>query len=68
MRLRPARRHWLLPQPGATTRLASLKTFIELTFGPRVLGALVTEGLGEVFPDGYFNRGRESERVGNGRR
>lgn len=47
------------------TRLASLKTFIELTFGPRVLGALVTEGLGEVFPDGHFNRGLESERVGN---
>lgn len=46
-------------------RLASLKTFIELTFGPRVLGALVTEGLGEVFPDGHFNRGLESERVGN---
>ncbi len=47
------------------SRLASLKTFIELAFGPRVLGALVTEGLGEVFPDGHFNRSLESDRVGN---
>ena len=47
------------------TRLASLKTFIDLAFGPRVLGALVAEGLGEVFPDGHFNRSLESDRVGN---
>lgn len=47
------------------SRLASLKTLIELAFGPRVLGALVTEGLGEVFPDGHFSRSLESERVGN---
>jgi len=47
------------------SRLASLKTLIELSFGPRVLGALVTEGLGEVFPDGHFNRGLESEAIGN---
>ncbi|MGH2852642.1 MAG: hypothetical protein ACRDLF_00400 [Solirubrobacteraceae bacterium] len=45
--------------------LARLKTLIELTFGPRVLGALVTEGLGEVFPDGHFNRSLESDAVGN---
>jgi hypothetical protein len=30
-----------------------------------VLGALVTEGLGEVFPDGHFNRSLESDAVGN---
>jgi hypothetical protein len=47
------------------SRLASLKTFIELVFGSRVLGALVTEGLGEVFPDGHFNRSLESDAVGN---
>lgn len=47
------------------SRLASLKTLIELTFGPRVLGALVAESLGEVFPDGHFNRSLESDRVGN---
>lgn len=46
-------------------RLASLKTLVEMAFGPRVLGALVTEGLGEVFPDGHFNRSLESDRVGN---
>jgi hypothetical protein len=45
--------------------LASLKTLIELSFGPRVLGALVTEGLGEVFPDGHFNRSLASESIGN---
>lgn len=45
--------------------LARLKTLVELTFGPRVLGALVTEGLGEIFPDGHFNRGLQSDAVGN---
>jgi hypothetical protein len=45
--------------------LARLKTLVELTFGPRVLGALVTEGLGEVFPDGHFNRSLKSDAVGN---
>ena len=45
--------------------LARLKTLIELTFGPRVLGALVTEGLGEVFPDGHFNRSLQSDAVSN---
>ena len=47
------------------SRLALLKTLIELAFGPRVLGALVTEGLGEVFPDGHFNRSLGSACVGN---
>lgn len=47
------------------SRLASLRTLIELAFGPRVLGALVSEGLGEAFPDGHFNRSLESDRVGN---
>jgi hypothetical protein len=47
------------------SRLASLKTLIELAFGPRVLGVLVAEGLGEVFPDGHFNRSLESDRVSN---
>jgi hypothetical protein len=47
------------------SKLASLKTLIELSFGPRVLGALVTEGLGEVFPDGHFNRSLASEAIGN---
>lgn len=46
-------------------RLASLKTLIELAFGSSLFGALVTEGLGEIFPDGHFNRSLESERVGN---
>jgi hypothetical protein len=46
-------------------RLASLETLIELAFGPRVVGALVAEGLGELFPDGHFNRSLESDRVGN---
>lgn len=45
--------------------LARLKTLVELTFGPRVLGALVTEELGEVFLDGHFNRSLESDAVGN---
>lgn len=45
--------------------LARLKTLVELTFGPRVLGALVSEGLGEVFPDGHFNRSLESDAVRN---
>jgi len=45
--------------------LARIKTFVELKFGPRVLGALVTEGLGETFPDGHFNRSLESDTVGN---
>jgi len=47
------------------SRLASLKTLVELAFGPRLLGALVSEGLGELFPDGHFNRSLESDRVGN---
>lgn len=47
------------------SRLASMKTLIELAFGPRVLGALVTEELGEAFSDGHFNRGLESDSVGN---
>ena len=46
-------------------RLGYLKTLIELSFGPRVLGALLTEELGEVFPDGHFNRNLNSEQVGN---
>jgi hypothetical protein len=29
------------------------------------LGALVTEGQGEAFPDGHFNRSLESDAVGN---
>jgi hypothetical protein len=47
------------------SRLASLKTLIELSFGPRVLGALVTEELGEAFPDGHFNRSIHSDALGN---
>ncbi len=47
------------------SRLASLKALTELAFGSRVLGALVTEELGEIFADGHFNRGLESDRVGN---
>lgn len=46
-------------------RLGYLKTLIELSFGPRVLGALLAEELGEVFPDGHFNRNLQSEQVGN---
>ena len=38
-------------------QLAPLKTLIELALGPRVLGALASEGLGEVFLDGRLNRG-----------
>jgi hypothetical protein len=47
------------------SRLASLKTLIEMSFGSRVLGALVTEELGEVFPDGHFNRSIHSDALGN---
>jgi Apea-like HEPN len=47
------------------SKLGSLKTLIELSFGPRVLGSLVTEGLGEVFPDGHFNRNLASDAIGN---
>ncbi len=47
------------------SRLASLKTLIEMSFGPRVLGALVTEELGEAFPDGHFNRSVHSDALGN---
>jgi hypothetical protein len=47
------------------SRLASLKTLIELSFGSRVLGALVTEELGETFPDGHFNRSVHSDALGN---
>jgi hypothetical protein len=46
-------------------RLASLKTLIELAFGMSVFGAVITEGLGEIFPDGHFNRSLESELVAN---
>jgi hypothetical protein len=46
-------------------RLGSLKTLIELSFGPRVLGPLLTEEIGEVFPDGHFNRNLQSDQVGN---
>jgi hypothetical protein len=46
-------------------RLGYLKTLIELSFGSRVLGVLLTEELGEVFPDGHFNRNLHSEQVGN---
>jgi hypothetical protein len=46
-------------------RLGYLKTLIELSLGPRVLGALLTEELGEVFPDGHFNRNLQSEQVAN---
>jgi hypothetical protein len=47
------------------SRLASLKTLVELSFGPRVMGALVTEELGEAFPDGHFNRSVHSDALGN---
>jgi hypothetical protein len=46
-------------------RLGYLKALIELSFGPRVLGLLITEELGEVFADGHFNRNLQSEQVGN---
>jgi hypothetical protein len=46
-------------------RLSRVKTLIELSFGPRVLGLRLTEELGEVFPDGHFNRSLESEQIGN---
>jgi hypothetical protein len=46
-------------------RLGYLKTLVELSFGSRVLGALITEEIGEVFPDGHFNRNLQSEQLGN---
>jgi len=46
-------------------RLGYLKTLIELSFGPRILGAQLVEELGEVFDDGHFNRNLQSEQVGN---
>ncbi len=46
-------------------RLGYLKTLIDLSFGQRVLAAVLTEELGEVFPDGHFNRNLQSEQVAN---
>jgi hypothetical protein len=46
-------------------RLGYLKTLIELSFGSRVLGAVLTEEVGEVFGDGHFNRALHSEQVGS---
>jgi hypothetical protein len=45
-------------------RLGYLKTLIELSLGPRILGAVLTEELGEVFADGHFNRSLQSDQVG----
>lgn len=44
--------------------LASLKTMLELRFGPRVLGLELTEELGELFDDGHFNRSLQSQELG----
>jgi hypothetical protein len=46
-------------------RLSRLKTLIELSFGPRVLGLPRTEELGELFSDGHFNRSLQSEQIGH---
>lgn len=46
-------------------RLGYLKTLIELSFGPRILGAQLTEELGELFEDGHFNRNLRSELLGH---
>jgi hypothetical protein len=46
-------------------RLAYLKTLLEIRFGTRLLSAQITEEIGEVFPDGHFNRNLQSQVVGN---
>jgi hypothetical protein len=46
-------------------RLATLKTMLDLRFGPRLLGLVLTEETGRVFDDWHFNRWAGSQLVGN---
>lgn len=46
------------------SKLASLKTMLDLSFDQRLLGAQITEEVGEVFPDGHFICSAQSETVG----
>jgi len=45
--------------------LASLKTLLELKFGPRLLGLVLTEEVGELHADGHWSRNLASERLAN---
>ena len=45
--------------------LASLKTMLELRFGPRLLGLLLTEEVGELHDDGFWTRDLASESLAN---
>jgi hypothetical protein len=44
-------------------KLSSMKTMLDPRFGPRLLGVALLEELGEIFPDGHFNRSLRSESV-----
>lgn len=46
-------------------RLAELKTMLDLRFGPRFLGVLLTEEVGEVFSDWHFNRAIAADHMGH---
>jgi hypothetical protein len=46
-------------------RLAELKTMFDIRFGPRILGALLAEEAGAVFPDWHFNRAISSDQIGH---
>lgn len=46
-------------------RLAEIKTMFDIRFGPRVLGALLAEEAGAVFPDWHFNRAISSDQIGH---
>jgi hypothetical protein len=45
--------------------LASLKTLLDLRFGPRLLGLVLTEEIGELHPDGYWTRSIGSDSLAN---
>ncbi len=45
--------------------LASLKTLLELQFGPRLLGLVLAEEIGELHPDGYWTRSIGSDSLAN---
>jgi hypothetical protein len=46
-------------------RLAEVKTMFDIRFGPRILGAVLTEEAGEVFDDWHFNRRIGSDQIGH---
>jgi hypothetical protein len=46
-------------------KLASLKTLLELQFGSRFLGLLLTEEIGALHADGFWTRSLASDRLAN---